>query len=329
MPIIRQTGGASDDSQHPFNDSESNSSITDNTSSRTILRLNEVSDGGSWISEDIVGINNTTPDYTLDVNGDGRFIGDLRCLSLIQTSQSNKKKLISDITKTTSKKIEFKEYVYKSDSGNRKRYGVLAEEIEADYPELVHIDADGVKGVNYIDLLVKRVSELEKELEDISLIGGLKGEDGVDGVKGDQGSQGVKGDAGSNGLTGAQGIQGEAGVKGDTGAQGEAGLNGGQGITGPKGDKGDAGENGSQGEAGIKGDTGAQGVQGIKGDAGDRGPQGTKGDTGLTGDRGPQGARGSDGNNHLNNISSIYFDEKRNQLVVEINREKYHLILDK
>ena len=116
-----------------------------------------------------VGINDTTPSYKLDVNGEGRFIGDLRCLSLIQTSQSDKKEFIQDIVKTTNKKIEFKEYVYKSDSGNRKRYGVLAEDIEVDYPELVHIDADGVKGVNYIDLLVKRVAELERELEDVYL----------------------------------------------------------------------------------------------------------------------------------------------------------------
>ena len=115
-----------------------------------------------------VGIDDTTPSYKLDVNGEGRFTGDLRCLSIIQTSQSDKKEYISDIVKTTNKKIEFKEYVYKSDSGNRKRYGVLAEDIEVDYPELVHIDADGVKGVNYIDLLVKRVSELEKEIEDIA-----------------------------------------------------------------------------------------------------------------------------------------------------------------
>ena len=115
-----------------------------------------------------VGINDSTPSYKLDVNGEGRFTGDLRCLSLIQTSQSDKKESIHNIVKTSSKKIEFKEYVYKSDSANRKRYGVLAEDIEVDYPELVHVDADGVKGVNYIDLLVKRVSELEKEIEDIA-----------------------------------------------------------------------------------------------------------------------------------------------------------------
>ena len=137
---------------------------------RTDGTLQVGSSGSRFIvnSSGNVGISDTTPSYKLDVNGEGRFTGDLRCLSLIQTSQSDKKESISDIVKTTNKKIEFKEYVYKSDSANRKRYGVLAEDIEVNYPELVHVDADGVKGVNYIDLLVKRVSELEKEIEDIA-----------------------------------------------------------------------------------------------------------------------------------------------------------------
>jgi len=131
-----------------------------------------------------VGINKSSASYKLDVSGEGRFTGDLRCLSLIQTSQSDKKESIAGIVKTKAKTIEFKEYVYKSDGANRKRYGVLAEDIEDDYPELVHVDAEGVKGINYIDLLVKRVAELEKELEDISLTQGPKGDTGAAGADG-------------------------------------------------------------------------------------------------------------------------------------------------
>ena len=171
---------------------------------RTDGTLQVGSSGSRFIvnSSGNVGISDTTPSYKLDVNGEGRFTGDLRCLSLIQTSQSDKKESISDIVKTTNKKIEFKEYVYKSDSGNRKRYGVLAEDIEVDYPELVHVDADGVKGVNYIDLLVKRVAELEKELEDISL---------TEGPKGDTGSRGLRGYTGTSGSSGTNGADGKDG----------------------------------------------------------------------------------------------------------------------
>jgi hypothetical protein len=115
-----------------------------------------------------VGIATGTPSYKLDVSGEGRFTGDLRCLSLIQTSQRNQKKEIVDIQKTTGKKIDFKQFKYidSIDGSNRKRYGVVVEDIEGEYPELVYTGVDGVKGVNYIDLLIKRVAELEKELED-------------------------------------------------------------------------------------------------------------------------------------------------------------------
>jgi hypothetical protein len=124
-----------------------------------------------------IGVGTSVPAYTLDVYGTGRFTGDLRCLTLIQTSQRDQKKDIADINKTKARAIPFKEYKYKSsiDGSERKRYGVVVEDIEDDYPELVHIDADGIKGINYIDLLVKRVAELEKELEDISLTPGPKG----------------------------------------------------------------------------------------------------------------------------------------------------------
>jgi hypothetical protein len=142
-----------------------------------------------------MGIGTTSPSYKLDVTGEGRFTGDLRCLSLIQTSQRDQKKDIADIDKSKAKAIPFKEYKYKSsiDGSERKRYGVVVEDIEDDYPELVHTDADGIKGINYIDLLVKRVAELEKELEDISLTPGPKGDTGATGSQGPAGANGTNG----------------------------------------------------------------------------------------------------------------------------------------
>jgi hypothetical protein len=112
----------------------------------------------------------TEPAYDVDVLGEGRFTGDLRALSFITTSQSDTKRDIVPISKTTGEKILFKSFKYKSeiDGSNRKRYGVLAEDIQEEYPELVHVGADGKLGVNYVDLLIKRVAELEQELEDAS-----------------------------------------------------------------------------------------------------------------------------------------------------------------
>lgn len=141
-----------------------------------------------------VGIGTSTPLYLLDA------AGTIRCTSLIQTSQSDKKENISDIDKSKPRAIPFKEYRYKSDidSTGRKRYGVLVEDIEDDYPELVYVDSNGDKAVNYIDLLVKRVAELEKELEDISLTPGPKGSTGATGATGPQGPAGNDGKNGSD-----------------------------------------------------------------------------------------------------------------------------------
>jgi hypothetical protein len=154
-----------------------------------------------------VGIGTTTPSHKLDVTGTGRFTSTLTCQTLVQTSQRDQKKDIGDITKTKAISIPFKEYKYKSESGDRKRYGVVAEDIEAHYPELVHTDPNGVKGVNYIDLLVKRVAELEKELEDISLTPGPKGDTGA------TGATGATGDAGKNGANGNSHLENVTSIK--------------------------------------------------------------------------------------------------------------------
>jgi hypothetical protein len=168
------------------------------SSGKLVVRNNSTTTTTNQFTLDLdgkMGIGTTSPSYKLDVTGEGRFTGDLRCLSLIQTSQRDQKKDIADIDKSKAKAIPFKEYKYKSsiDGSERKRYGVVVEDIEDDYPELVHTDADGIKGINYIDLLVKRVAELEKELEDISLTPGPKGDTGATGSQGPAGANGTNG----------------------------------------------------------------------------------------------------------------------------------------
>jgi len=163
---------------------------TYNAVNGAVERMRITSDGD-------VGIGTTTPSYKLDVNGDGRVDGTFRCVTLVQTSQRNQKENINNIDKSKAKAIPFKEYTYKSsiDGSARKRYGVIAEDIENDYPELVHTGSDGIKGINYIDLLVKRVAELEKELEDISLTPGPKGDTGDTGPQGPSGADGNDGNS--------------------------------------------------------------------------------------------------------------------------------------
>jgi hypothetical protein len=158
-----------------------------------------------------VGISTANPVYNLDVNGLSIFRNTLFYTTLTQISQRDKKKDIADIDKTKANSIPFKEYRYKSsvDGSERKRYGVIVEDIENDYPELVYTGSDGVKGVSYIDLLIKRVAELEKELEEISLTPGPKGSTGATGPQGLQGPQGPAGKDGQGGSTTVFSCKGE------------------------------------------------------------------------------------------------------------------------
>ncbi len=146
-----------------------------------------------------VGISTATPVYDLDVNGLSRFSNTLFYTTLTQISQGDRKKDIADIDKNKANTIPFKEYKYKEGDTERVRYGVIVEDIEDDYPELVYTGSDGVKGVSYIDLLIKRVAELEKELDDISLTPGPKGSTGSQGPTGATGPQGPAGNDGKNG----------------------------------------------------------------------------------------------------------------------------------
>jgi uncharacterized coiled-coil DUF342 family protein len=179
------------------------------------------------------------------------------------------------------------------------------------------------------------IENLTKELEDVQLLQGPKGDTGEQGPKGD------KGDPGEQGPKGDKGDPGEQGPKGDKGDQGE------QGIQGPKGAdgtsvkivgeletlqdldnltdevvgngyiikenghlyvctglnnftdvgeiKGPKGDKGEPGEQGPKGDKGEQGEQGIQGPKGDKGDPGEQGPKGDKGDQGEQGPKGDKG----------------------------------
>jgi hypothetical protein len=59
--------------------------------------------------------------------------------------------------------IDYKKFVLKSDI-TQARYGVVAQEIQNDYPELVREDKAGMLGVSYIDLLIREIVYLKDEV---------------------------------------------------------------------------------------------------------------------------------------------------------------------
>uniref|UniRef100_A0A6C0JC29 Peptidase S74 domain-containing protein n=1 Tax=viral metagenome TaxID=1070528 RepID=A0A6C0JC29_9ZZZZ len=65
-------------------------------------------------------------------------------------------------------KVVPKSYYFRND--NTKHFGFIAQDIEKIFPYLVSIDGDGMKSVNYLEmipLLLHKINDLERKLEEI------------------------------------------------------------------------------------------------------------------------------------------------------------------
>ena len=176
------------------------------------------------------------------------------------------------------------------DSGLRTEINHISAEIEA-------LKTKTDKDTVYDDSALKqRISTLEskqkidtsnfatkKELQNIALTPGLKGDKGETGERGPIGPQGLPG---PKGEAGERGPQGDTGQRGADGLQGPQGLQGIQGVPGPKGETGNDGIPGPKGDVGPRGERGEPGPTGPQGLTGPAGPQGP---IGLTGPKGADG----------------------------------------
>lgn len=101
--------------------------------------------------------------------------------SIYNTSDKNHKEEIEPIDDSKIEKIfdlEPVEYKLKSDVKNKKHYGLIAQDVEKVYPELVtNIDSD-FKNVNYMELiplLLSKMKNMQKEIDILKeQIGSLK-----------------------------------------------------------------------------------------------------------------------------------------------------------
>ena len=110
-----------------------------------------------------VSIGNTNNTYKLDVSGTGRFTDDVTATDFITSSDLRLKKNIQDYSFDKKINISLKTYEFIS-AGGRKRYGVIAQDLEKTNPEFVITDQQGFKSVSYIDLLIAKIAELENRL---------------------------------------------------------------------------------------------------------------------------------------------------------------------
>ena len=83
--------------------------------------------------------------------------------NFVLSSDERFKDNVKDI-KDNEIKVAFKSFEIKSSPGE-KRYGVIAQELEKNNPELVTTDTEGFKSVKYIDLLIAKIAELENRIQ--------------------------------------------------------------------------------------------------------------------------------------------------------------------
>lgn len=139
------------------------------------------SGSGSWdanrplvIHQGNVGISEVTPSYNLDVSGNARITG-----SLYLTSDINKKENVSPLTNALDhvSKLQGVSYTWKAEfqkddeDSKKTQYGLIAQEVEAVYPEIVSEDNEGYKAVNYSALIgpmIEAIKELKAENEALS-----------------------------------------------------------------------------------------------------------------------------------------------------------------
>jgi len=106
-------------------------------------------------------------DVTINQTGAINTPNTITAINFILSSDRRLKANIKPLDFSSIGKINFVQFTMKSDSTNRKRFGVIAQEVEKTNPELVYTDNKGMKSVAYIDMLVAIVADLRARVEEL------------------------------------------------------------------------------------------------------------------------------------------------------------------
>ena len=139
---------------------------------------------GGDFATDVVGINmpitslalNTT--WKLQVGGDINATGSVRAATVVLTSDIRFKKNIVSIENPLNSLSKLNGFGYNwrvsefpdRNFNNKKQMGLLAQEVEKIFPDLVDTDDEGYKSVNYMQLtplIIEAIKELKRENESL------------------------------------------------------------------------------------------------------------------------------------------------------------------
>jgi hypothetical protein len=104
------------------------------------------------------GINQPNPIEKLDVVGNGKFSGTVTATSFFQSSDIRLKNIIK-------RDGDVIYYTWKDKRDTKSHIGYIAQKVIAKNPDQVNKDDEGYLSVNYIEILVEKIRNLEKEIE--------------------------------------------------------------------------------------------------------------------------------------------------------------------
>ena len=118
-------------------------------------------------------IANKTREETININGyDGNITatGTITGTTVSQTSDRRLKTNIEPLSNALDNTLKLRgvSYNWKDESKPANQIGVIAQEVEEIYPEFVHTDDEGMKSVNYaqmVSVLIEAVKELNAKIE--------------------------------------------------------------------------------------------------------------------------------------------------------------------
>lgn len=142
-------------------------SVTGGTNTNTGMILNV--NGGTGSN---VGMTVNAP-TAAELNGNVIVAGDLSATSVTQTSDRRLKKNIQSLENALNNTLKLRgvTYTWIDESKSQERQtGLIAQEVEAVFPEFVKTDTQGMKSVNYAQMtavLIEAVKELNAKIESL------------------------------------------------------------------------------------------------------------------------------------------------------------------
>jgi hypothetical protein len=133
----------------------------DNTAGRHNITVN---------SSGNVGINDTTPSYRLDVDGDIRATGDVIAFSDARV-KDNVQTVENALSTITS--MRGVTYTRKDNEDKSRKVGVIAQEVLPILPEVVQQDAEGNYSVAYgnmVGVLIEAIKEQQKQIDELKYL---------------------------------------------------------------------------------------------------------------------------------------------------------------